>query len=84
MPRESTRESGRDSISDDRLRQLHSQYVESRKKTNESADLAFDRVAQSLKAQAEKLKQQYPSRTIDFEVVVKDGRTVLKPIVRAK
>jgi hypothetical protein len=31
-----------------------------------------------------KLQQKHGGRVVDFEVVVKDGRTVLKPVVKGQ
>ena len=71
------------SAEDARLRQIYSKYVESRRATNEStAGLTYEKLAESLHAQTNKLRTKHPGRKVDYEVVVKDGRTILKPILR--
>ena len=46
------------------------------------AALTFERLAESLRSQASKLRTAHPSKSVDYEVVVKDGKTMLKPILR--
>ena len=69
-------------LSDQRLRELYTQLVDSRRKQREStANVTFDSMARTLRDSAAKLREQH-GRSIDFEVVVKDGRTVLRPVVK--
>jgi hypothetical protein len=69
-------------LSDQRLRELYSQLVDSRRKQHEStANITFDSVARTLRESGAKLRLQH-GRVIDFEVVVRDGRTVLRPILK--
>ena len=44
--------------------------------------MTFDKLAESLRAQATRLRASHPTKTVDYEVVVKDGKTMLKPILR--
>jgi hypothetical protein len=70
-------------LGDQRLRQIYAKYVETKRSVNEStAGVTYDRLAETLRAQAEKLRQKHPSKSIDYEVVVKDGKTHLKPVLR--
>lgn len=72
-----------DNISNDRLREIYSQYVQSRRDRNESTTgITFDKLADSLRTQADKLKEKHSAKKVDYEVVVKDGKTLIKPIVR--
>jgi hypothetical protein len=69
-------------LPDDRVRQLYSQYVETRRRQNEStATITYDSVARNLRESSAKLQQKL-GRNVDFEVVVKDGRTILRPVVK--
>ena len=71
------------SLSDERVRQLYSKYVETRRSLKEStAAITMDSMAKSLRDSSEKLRQKHGGRNVDFEVQVKDGKTVLKPIVK--
>jgi hypothetical protein len=70
-------------LSDERVRQLYSQYVDTKRKQNEStASLTYDNLAKTLRESTAKLKEKHAGKSVDFEVTVKDGKTVLKPIVR--
>lgn len=70
-------------LSDERLRQLYSQYVEMKRTQKEStAALSYDSLARSLIESSEKLKEKHVGKKVDFEVAVKDGRTILRPVVK--
>jgi hypothetical protein len=72
-----------DDLSEQRIRQIYSKYVETKRSANEStAGMTFDKLAESLRAQATRLRASHPTKTVDYEVVVKDGKTMLKPILR--
>ena len=71
------------SVSDERVRQIYSKYVETRRSLGESAGtITMDSMAKSLRDSSEKLRQKHAGKNVDFEVQVKDGKTILKPIVR--
>lgn len=73
----------RPDIPDDRVRQLYAQYVETKRKHQEStAAITYEGLAKTLRESSEKLRQKHGGRQIDFEVTVKDGRTILKPVVK--
>ncbi|MEZ4315118.1 MAG: MXAN_5187 C-terminal domain-containing protein [Polyangiaceae bacterium] len=70
-------------LSDQKVREIYAKYVGAKRAANEStAGLTFDKLATSLRAQADKLKTAHPTRKIEFEVVTKDGKTALRPIVK--
>jgi hypothetical protein len=70
-------------LPDQRIRQIYAKYVETKRSTQEStAGVTFEKLASSLRAQADKLKSAHPNKSIDYEVVVKDGKTHLKPVLR--
>jgi len=72
-------------ISTSRLRQIYGQYVEAKRRCNEStATITFDKVAKNLRTTAMQLKDKHQGRNIDFEVVVKNGTPVLKPVVKGR
>jgi hypothetical protein len=69
-------------LSEDRVRQIYAQYVEARRRTNEStAAITFEAVAKSLRDSGAKLREKH-GKTVDFEVAVKDGKTILKPVIK--
>jgi hypothetical protein len=57
--------------------------VETKRQANEStAGVTYEKLAATLRAQTQRLQESHPTKTIDYEVVVKDGKTQLKPILR--
>jgi hypothetical protein len=81
-PRSPSRPGAAGDLPDSRVRQLYEQYVEAKRRQNEStAAITYDALARSLRESSEKLRQKL-GRTVDFEVVVKDGRAVLRPVVK--
>ena len=67
---------------DDRVRELHARLVEAKRQTQDGAVVSMEGLAKSMKATEAKLREQHKNRRIDFDVVIKDGKAVLKPIVR--
>lgn len=41
--------------------------------------MTLDRLAESLRSTEARLREQHQGRRIDFEVVLKDGKPVIKP-----
>jgi hypothetical protein len=72
-----------DGLPEQRLRQIYAKYVETKRAAHEStAGVTFEKLASSLRAQTAKLRASHPAKTVDYEVVVKDGKTTLKPVLR--
>jgi hypothetical protein len=69
------------SVDDARLRDLHTRLQQAKQQTKE-ANVSFEGLAKSIRAAEAKLREQHKNRKIDFDVVIKDGRAVVKPIVR--
>ena len=68
-------------LTDRRLKQLYSEYVEARRRNNERVDnLRYDKLASSIEKMVPKLKQKHGDKKIDFKVVVKGGRVGIKPV----
>jgi hypothetical protein len=69
-------------LSEERVRQLYSQYVETRRKQNEPTQtVTFDAVSKSLRESSAKLQEKH-GKAVDFEVIVRDGKAALKPVIR--
>ena len=82
-PQHSPPPPARAELSEERVRQLYGQYVETKRQQNEStAALTFDGLAKTLRASSAKLKEKHTGKTVDFEVTIKDGKTILRPIVK--
>lgn len=81
--RPAAKKSGKESLDDQRLRQIYSEYVETKRKANEStAGITYEKLADSLRVQTDKLKQKHNNRKVDYQVVVKNGKTLIKPVIK--
>jgi hypothetical protein len=68
-------------VDDARMRDLHARLQQAKQQTNE-ANVSYEGLAKSVRATEAKLREQHKNRKIDFDVVIKDGKAVVKPIVR--
>lgn len=69
-------------LPEERVRQLYAQYVDTKRRQNEStATITYEAVARSLRDSSAKLREKH-GKAVDFEVRVKDGKTILKPVVK--
>jgi hypothetical protein len=82
VPRPPPKESSGDSLSDHRVRQLYVEFVEAKRRQNEStAAITYETVAKSLRDSSERLRQRH-GKPIDFEIAIRDGKTFLKPVLK--
>jgi hypothetical protein len=52
------------------------------KRDNREGQVSLETLAKTIRATETELRSQYKGRTIDFEIVQKDGKTIVKPKVR--
>jgi len=72
-----------DDLAPARLRQIYGQYVDAKRRCNEStASITFEKVAHNLRETARQLRARLNARKVDFEVVLKDGTPVLRPVIK--
>ncbi len=70
-------------LGESRVRQIYNELLDAKRKANEStASITFDKLHDSLKKQVDKLKKEHTDRRIDFAVVTKDGKAMIKPIIK--
>lgn len=70
-------------LSEAQIRQIFDTYVLARQRTNEStAGVTFEGLATTLRKQVPQLLKKHDARAIDFKVVIKDGKAVLRAIPR--
>jgi hypothetical protein len=68
-------------LSDEKLRKLYDTYVVARQRTGEPvAGLTFDSVATRIRAQVPELLARHKAKNIEFKVVIKGGKAVLKAV----
>jgi hypothetical protein len=66
------------------LRAIYDQYVAAKKRCNEDVSkLSFDAIARSVAKQVPELMAKHKATSVDFKVVVKDGKALLKAIPRS-
>ena len=75
------RASGPPQISDQMIRKLYDTYLVARQRTGEStAGLTYESLAARLRSQVPELMARHKARNIEFKVVIKGGKAVLKAI----
>ena len=68
-------------ISDQMIRKLYDTYLVARQRTGESvAGLTFEGIASRIRAQVPELMARHKARNIEFKVVIKGGKAILKAI----
>ncbi len=64
-----------------RLRELHQRYQAAREQTKMAGAVSLEKLAQNLRETEAKLRAQHQGRRVDFDVVIKDGKPVIRPKV---
>jgi len=68
-------------LSDDKLRRLYETFLVARQRTGEStAGVTFEAIAKSVRAQVPQLMARHKAKSVEFKVVIKGGKAVLKAI----
>jgi hypothetical protein len=71
-------------IPDDKLRKLYDTYMVARQRCGEPTDgISYDSVATRIRQQVPQLLEKHKARNIEFKVVIKGGKAVLKAIPHA-
>jgi hypothetical protein len=69
-------------LSADRVQQLHHDLIEAKAKTADAGTVSLNALTRKLEATVKQLSEKHAGKRIDFAVVIKDGKAVVKPIVR--
>ena len=65
------------------MRDLYTQYISAKKQCGEDVSrLTFDAVAKSVQKQVPEILTRYKAKSVEFKVVVKDGKATLKAVPR--
>ena len=68
-------------LSDEKLRRLYDTYLVARQRTGEPTDgISFDAIASKIRAQVPLLMEKHKAKSVEFKVVIKGGRAVLKAV----
>jgi hypothetical protein len=64
-------------------RQLYEQFVSAKRAAGEStAGMTYERLSRSLEKQTEKLSERHAGKKIAYEVVTKNGKTLIRPVIK--
>jgi hypothetical protein len=70
------------SMSDDRVRDLHEKLVALKRQNKEAGQVSLENLSRTLRETESKLRTQHKDRKIDFDVVIRDGKAIVKPTVK--
>ncbi|MFZ9886947.1 MAG: MXAN_5187 C-terminal domain-containing protein [Myxococcota bacterium] len=65
---------------DEKLRRLYNVYMQAKKRTGEASNLSLDGLRRQLEKQIPLIKQKHKCNEVDFKVVLKDGKAMLKAV----
>ncbi|MCB9654979.1 MAG: hypothetical protein H6729_12705 [Deltaproteobacteria bacterium] len=71
-------------LTEDKLRRLYDTYVGARKRCGDKVDLRFEDMAAALRKQVPKLMQETGASSVEFKVVIREGRAVLKALPKGR
>ncbi|HYO71070.1 MAG TPA: MXAN_5187 C-terminal domain-containing protein [Archangium sp.] len=68
-------------LSDDKLKSVYDAYVSAKRQNKEdTSKMSYDSVAATLRKQVPELMKQHNAKSVEFKVVIKDGKAVLKAV----
>jgi hypothetical protein len=67
-------------MTDARLKQLYDVYMQAKKRTGEQSSLTMDGLRKQIEKQIPAIKAKHKCETVDFKVVLKDGKAMLKAV----
>lgn len=69
---------------DGAVRALYDRFIAARQTTGETSEVRFEQVAKQVKETLPKLAEKYQGADVTFDVAIKDGRAILRPVVTVK
>lgn len=68
-------------VSEDKLRAVYDAFVKAKRRCNEDVSkMSFDQVAGSLRKQVPELMKRSGATSVEFKVVIKDGKAILRAV----
>jgi hypothetical protein len=61
-----------------KVRDLHRRYVDARRALGDTSEVRYEQILSTVQKQGPKILEQHGARSVEFAVVVKEGRVVLK------
>lgn len=71
-----------DSLERARVEQIAEKLRDARKQTHEAGVVSVDALAKKLQTTVDELRKKHQGKRVDFDVVIKDGKAIVKPIVK--
>jgi uncharacterized protein (DUF2384 family) len=69
-------------LTTERIRELHRELMQAKAKTNDKVEVSLSSLTRRLETTSQQLSQKHGGKHVEFAVVIKDGKAVVKPIVR--
>ncbi len=80
-PRAAPTASAAGGLGDPQMRALYDAYVEAKRRCNEDVSrITYDAVAKSVQKQIPEIMTRYKAKAVDFKVVIKGGKAILKAV----
>lgn len=67
-------------LTEPKLRKLYKTYIHARRRCGEGADLRYEDMAAALRKQVPRLMKQTGAKSVEFKVVIRSGKAVLKAV----
>jgi hypothetical protein len=68
-------------LSDDKLKAVYDAYVTAKRRNQEdTSKMSYESVAANLRKQVPELLKQHNAKSVEFKVVIKDGKATLKAV----
>lgn len=80
QPRPSPAAAGGASLSEQRIKQLYDVYMQAKKRAGEASSLTLDQLKKQIEKQVPQIKAKHKCDSVDFKVVLKDGKAMLKAV----
>ncbi len=71
---------GTGGMSEEKMRRLYSVYMQAKKRTGENSNLSFESLAAQLRKQVPAIRAKHKCQNVDFKVVLKNGKAMLKAV----
>ncbi len=79
-PKGAPRAAGGGGMSEEKMRRLYSVYMQAKKRTGENSNLSFESLAAQLRKQVPAIRAKHKCQNVDFKVVLKNGKAMLKAV----
>jgi hypothetical protein len=77
-----TRSASESALSEDKIRQLHERLLAAKRQVGDRQAPTVEALARTVRESEAKLRAQHGGRKVDFDVMVKDGKAVLRPVLK--